>query len=379
MMRQKKIGIIGAGPAGAFCAWRLAKAGFEVLLFDHKAPWDKPCAGGIDSIALREFPELAAIKELAKPNERVKIITATNETFYFDLSAPIYVLPRKILGEFQLNQAISAGVRFLNQKVIGFLPKNRGFEILLKNQASVDVDFLIGADGVSSMARRRFCPAWKKSDYLFTFSLLVAEGTSLPLTYKFFPGLFGYAWIFPGKNSFSLGIGCRNFQMSSRKLLSLWEKFVDSEPELQKYKPLSKSQGVKSYLIPALSFSGLKNQKVVGENWALIGDASGSAQSVSGGGIRYGLESAKLLAESILASEPELYQKRWWEMCQKELAGPSLWGPIFYHPGTQKILSYLLKRTSSAKKLVVDLLSGKRLKPRQIIFAFAKMFKEALL
>ena len=34
---------------------------------------------------------------------------------------------------------------------------------------------------------------------------------------------------------------------------------------------------------------------VAGENWALIGDASGSAHPVSGGGIHYALISASLL------------------------------------------------------------------------------------
>src|SRR5262245_15811956 len=40
--------IIGGGPAGSSCAWKLAGSGLDVLLLDSKVfPRDKPCAGWI--------------------------------------------------------------------------------------------------------------------------------------------------------------------------------------------------------------------------------------------------------------------------------------------------------------------------------------------
>jgi len=40
--------IVGGGPAGSSCAWRLAKAGLDVLVLDRaRFPRDKVCAGWV--------------------------------------------------------------------------------------------------------------------------------------------------------------------------------------------------------------------------------------------------------------------------------------------------------------------------------------------
>src|SRR5690348_3818965 len=49
--------IVGAGPAGSTCAYRLATAGASVLLLDRaRFPRDKPCGGAVTARALRELP-----------------------------------------------------------------------------------------------------------------------------------------------------------------------------------------------------------------------------------------------------------------------------------------------------------------------------------
>jgi flavin-dependent dehydrogenase len=42
---DKTIAIIGAGPAGSMLAYKLASDDKKVLLYDHKASWEKPCCG----------------------------------------------------------------------------------------------------------------------------------------------------------------------------------------------------------------------------------------------------------------------------------------------------------------------------------------------
>ena len=51
-MPSDVVAIIGAGPAGAFAAEMLARAGRKVLLIDEKLAWEKPCGGGITHKAL---------------------------------------------------------------------------------------------------------------------------------------------------------------------------------------------------------------------------------------------------------------------------------------------------------------------------------------
>ena len=46
------VAIVGAGPAGAWTAFLLARAGARVALFDGSHPREKPCGGGVTGRAL---------------------------------------------------------------------------------------------------------------------------------------------------------------------------------------------------------------------------------------------------------------------------------------------------------------------------------------
>ena len=55
---MKRVAILGGGPAGAFAAERLASAGLDVLVFDEKLAWEKPCGGGLTYKAYSQYPFL---------------------------------------------------------------------------------------------------------------------------------------------------------------------------------------------------------------------------------------------------------------------------------------------------------------------------------
>ena len=44
---MKTVAVLGGGPAGAFAAERLARAGLKTIVFDEKLAWEKPCGGGL--------------------------------------------------------------------------------------------------------------------------------------------------------------------------------------------------------------------------------------------------------------------------------------------------------------------------------------------
>ena len=50
---------------------------------------------------------------------------------------------------------------------------------------------------------------------------------------------------------------------------------------------------------------------MAGEDWALLGDAAGFADPVTGEGIYYALRSAELFAEAYAANDLASYEKRW--------------------------------------------------------------------
>ncbi len=55
---MKTVAVLGGGPAGAFAAERLARAGLKAIIFDEKLAWEKPCGGGLTFKAYNEYPFL---------------------------------------------------------------------------------------------------------------------------------------------------------------------------------------------------------------------------------------------------------------------------------------------------------------------------------
>ncbi|HZD05559.1 MAG TPA: FAD-dependent monooxygenase, partial [Longimicrobiales bacterium] len=67
------IAVVGAGPAGARAAELLATAGADVLLLDPRAPWEKPCGGGLTLSTFRDVPELEDLAPLMRAVGRIRV------------------------------------------------------------------------------------------------------------------------------------------------------------------------------------------------------------------------------------------------------------------------------------------------------------------
>jgi len=64
--RLYDVAVVGAGPGGSTCAWRLAKAGIKVALIDKASfPRQKACGGGLPERIFRhgELPEFRSALE----------------------------------------------------------------------------------------------------------------------------------------------------------------------------------------------------------------------------------------------------------------------------------------------------------------------------
>ena len=82
--------------------------------------------------------------------------------------------------------------------------------------------------------------------------------------------------------------------------------------------------------IPGLAPETLDSRRVCGADWALLGDAAGFADPVTGEGIYYALRSAELFADCYLADNVESYEQRWREDFGRELRRASQMRRRFY-------------------------------------------------
>src|SRR5262245_9828408 len=126
--RTAEIAIVGAGPAGAHLAALLASAGRDVLLFDPKGAWEKPCGGGVTSRALREFAFLLQTSGFPKKLiRRIRIVSPNRSEVMLEVDEPFAVYSRQVLNGLVLDRAIDAGASFVRASVTGVQSDSDGW------------------------------------------------------------------------------------------------------------------------------------------------------------------------------------------------------------------------------------------------------------
>src|ERR1700729_3769845 len=129
---MKRVAVLGGGPAGAFAAERLARAGLETRVFDEKLAWEKPCGGGLTYKAYRDYPFLIITDTfLAAPKAgAVKMA----------LSRPLVIYSRLDLNRMLLDRAEEAGAQLEKTRVLDIERTGKGW-LLRTRHGSLETDF----------------------------------------------------------------------------------------------------------------------------------------------------------------------------------------------------------------------------------------------
>jgi digeranylgeranylglycerophospholipid reductase len=300
-MREYQTIIIGAGPAGLIAGRYLDNA----LILDKKKEIGKPvqCGEGISVNALK----LQGIElddswiscethkmEMIMPNEK-----GIGE-FYKDICG--YVVDREKFEKY-LARDIKAEIK-LNTKVINLKFNNNLWEVITESGEAFKSKYIIGADGPSSIVRRKVFPENQdKVDFIPTIEYLIETEKEINIeTIKIYLDNekynHGYAWIFPkSKNTANVGIGSRgNFSEEFKKFS---EKVV--EKNYGDYKILENRSGT-------IPIANISKSRIYKNGAFLIGDAAGLADPIFKGGINQAMISGKTAAECILENNPNLYE-----------------------------------------------------------------------
>src|SRR5205085_10288332 len=65
-----------------------------------------------------------------------------------------------------------------------------------------------------------------------------------------------------------------------------------------------------SHVLPSPTRETLRRRRIVGPNWALIGDAAALVDPLTGEGLYYAMRSGDLLAQTLIAGNPAAYPAR---------------------------------------------------------------------
>lgn len=294
--------IVGGGPAGSTCAWKLQQAGVDVLVVDRASfPRDKPCAGWITpevvSALNLSIDEYAATGRTIQPLSSFRLGQLEAPAVDVAFGRPVsYGICRSEFDDYLLRRS---GARVIEGTAIESIrPEPHGWVI---NDA-IEARLLVGAGG-------HFCPvarevagvrpheqvvAAREVEVRMNASEAAACGVSGGTPeLRFCRDLRGYGWVIRKGDVLNVGLG----REDTRRLPAHLDRFLATlDPAVASIARRGRWRG-HAYLLRHSSA-----RPVVGERMLLVGDAAGLAHPRSGEGIGPAVESGLLAAGTIIAA-----------------------------------------------------------------------------
>jgi flavin-dependent dehydrogenase len=279
--------IIGAGPAGIATAIAANQRGLRTVVFDARTPpIDKPCGEGLlpEGVAALRSLGVHLNSDLAVPVAGIRFTGGESSAYAKFPDAPGFALRRVRLHQLLVERAIEAGVIFQWSTRVTKIDSRQ----VTAGNVEIPYTWLVGADGQNSFVRR-----WVK------LGPVRASGKRFGFRQHFrvrsWPNLVDVHW----------GQGCQMLatptaahevcvSVLSRDAGFRISKALPQFPELAER--LRNATPVTRELGNATSLNRLA--AVACGRVALVGDASGSVDAITGHGLSLAFQQAIFLAEA---------------------------------------------------------------------------------
>jgi geranylgeranyl reductase family protein len=328
--------IIGAGPAGTTAAERVARHGMDVLVVEEHGEIGEPvdCTGvlGVEALDAFELPRSLIVGTV----DAVTIhspggIPATHRS-----PKPLaFVVDRAELDRTLARRAEAAGARIvLRTRAVEVIPGRAGVQVECQgaegepHRLTAQVVILAGGPRFSVQEKLGFGEPpllWRSAHRELAGDGLM--GAQVFLGREVAPGGFGWAVPTTRAGLPFVRVGVNALGDASHYLRRLCE---DRFPHLR---PVEESGGSRSWVVPVLPL-----RRTVGERVLAVGDAAGQVKPTSGGGIYYGMLSAREAADTAAEALQrgtlarrglEAYERRWRDRLGLDLTIGTLFRRLF--------------------------------------------------
>lgn len=384
-MKNFDLLIVGAGPAGSFAAEKLARAGVHVALFDGR-PEDEPkaCGGGVTSKALKAWPHL--LEAVGRTVEELELYSPGGKKLHLELDEPFAIYSRTVFDSYLRDRAAEAGAQIFAERVSFQKRSSEKNDWIVRSQSGAQwrAPMLVAADGANSRIAKTLAGPLSKAEMevAFGYRAPLPSQDIAPTVVAFLPGWAGYAWAFPRPDHISFGIATSQDAFDHQALDALLWRFMtgyyrmraDKSARLwtSRKKDQTRDQEIATELqvsaeryaarIPGLSVKTWDTRRASGEGWALLGDAAGFADPVTGEGIYYALRSGELFAEAYIEGKPEEYEARWRKDFGGELRRAAemrhrFYGNFWGAPFTERMIEFA-RAHKGIRKVLGELVAG---------------------
>ena len=343
--------VIGAGPAGASAAMRLAMQGAKPLLIDKGTfPRDKSCGDAVSGDGITVLKALGLYDAVAanayRCSEKHLFVAGDPEPRVVPMDT--LTLPRHLFDNQLLQGAIESGAEFLQAEFQGnhhFDGKHHFLDVITSEGKALKIQakYVIQAFGCQShTALGEFTSRHGVAapDQVAIRGYYRADWPIREREYHFLRELSpGYAWVFPlGDGLFNVGCGGKILQARPLKPKKTLAKFIS---DLDRQYGCSGSwEGPLKGATLRTAFSNLNAfSKLPG--MLPVGEVLGSTYTFSGGGIGRAMKTGLFAADAILAAadneESSVVSTRYYASLRSEMI------PSYYH--SIRACDYLITRS----------------------------------
>jgi geranylgeranyl reductase family protein len=357
--------IVGAGPAGAWAAYTLARAGARVTIVDASHPREKPCGGGITGRALAlvsgafettTLPaaviDTARFTDAAHDRSAVVTLAACGVTS----SSALVVASRAEFDARLLDAAQRAGALLVTERVTDVAADGHGVRINTSS-GTRRTAFLIGADGANSLVRRRLARPFRRDQLSIATGYFAHGVTSREIAIEIVGDPPGYLWSFPRPTHLAVGIcaqadaGAGAEALRARAAAWIRQAHLADDAILQPY----------AWPIPSLDAADFAALTLAGPRWCLAGDAAGLVDPITREGIFFALQSGAFAAHAAMAGNPTLeYAARVNDIIAPELRRAARLKAGFFRPRFTRLLVDALRRSGAVRSVMADLVAGRQ-------------------
>ena len=367
------VAVVGAGPAGAWAAERLARGGARVTMFDPSHPREKPCGGGVtgralalvaDAVNATSFPRtvVRSARFIRSPKgsrssylEREASAERPESAVVPLGDASLVVASRAAFDAAILDAALRAGAMLERARVRDVAIAADG--VRLETDAGPRrAAFVIGADGANGIVRRRVARPFTRSQLSIATGVFARGVTSAEIVIEFDADPPGYFWSFPRPDHLAIGVcaaadaGVGSGELRDRAMAWTTRGSLAEGAPLQAY----------AWPIPTLDRADFDGLRIAGARWALAGDAAGLVDPITREGIYFALASGGWLAAALLDDRPSAYDQRVRDEAFAELRRAARVKAAFFRPAFTGLLVAALRQSAPVRSVMADLIAGRQ-------------------